>query len=74
LELPLFQSSLVPAADEALSRKVYVENSLRAIQLLNLPTAFTMSSRRPNLTGFDHYKFIQSAGSPANDPWARKCV
>ncbi|EMC97094.1 hypothetical protein BAUCODRAFT_32837 [Baudoinia panamericana UAMH 10762] len=30
-----------------------------------------MSSRRPNLTGFDTAKFAAAAGQPANDPWAR---
>ncbi|KAK5119971.1 hypothetical protein LTR85_007047 [Meristemomyces frigidus] len=30
-----------------------------------------MSSRRPNLTGFDAQKFAAAAGQPARDPWAR---
>ncbi|TVY67502.1 hypothetical protein LSUE1_G005340 [Lachnellula suecica] len=27
---------------------------------------------RPNLTGFDPKAFAASAGTPANDPWARR--
>ncbi|KAK5109441.1 hypothetical protein LTR62_007000 [Meristemomyces frigidus] len=30
-----------------------------------------MSTRKPNLTGFDPKKFAAAAGQPANDPWAR---
>lgn len=31
--------------------------------------AEAMPAQRPNVTGFDVRKYVQSAGSPANDPW-----
>lgn len=74
LKLPPFQSSSVPAADGALKENCGLQFSKRIDDVLTRLTAYNMPSGRPNLTGFDHYKFIQAAGSPANDPWAKKCV
>ena len=31
-----------------------------------------MPSARPNLTGFDHSKFVAAGEKPAVDPWARQ--